>query len=142
MPHVPLTILYVTSSSPTIPIAVTPQVHPMSAPALAVCGSGQQAIDDLFVGFVGSVIQERFDLFRRWGKTDQIEIDASQQGRFVCFRHRLKAPLLVLGGYEKINWTAEPGLILDLGQRRPLRGLVRPMITAMQECFLFMRNFQ
>ena len=110
-----LAIAQLVAESP--PIAVTPDIHPMSSPAFTVARILQQSIDNLLVpigrviGFAGSEVR------RRRGESDEIEVKAADQGSTRGFWLGRQPGLLPRGGDERIDWIAEPLGVLDGGRR-------------------------
>ena len=63
----------------SVPIAVTPNVQPVSPPPLAVMRTGQQTIDRVFVGTRRLVSQKCLQLFSSRWQPDQVQVGASEQ---------------------------------------------------------------
>ena len=63
----------------TVPVAVSPDIHPVPAPALAIMRAVEQPIDDLLVGVGRFVGQKSLHFGARRRQADQVEIDAPQQ---------------------------------------------------------------
>src|SRR5262245_10530809 len=89
-----------------IPVAVTPDVHPVSAPAFAVAGTGEQPIDDFFVPVRGRVLEGGVQLVARGRQTDQVKVYAAHQDGPGGLRPRRETALLVLDRDEGINGIA------------------------------------
>ena len=59
-----------------VPIAITPDVHPVPAPALAVLRAGQQVVDHALVGVRGGIGQKLPELRGRRRQSDQVQVHA------------------------------------------------------------------
>ncbi len=64
-------------------LAVTGHVEPVTAPALAIVGRGQQPIDQPIVGVGGIVVDKGRDLLGTRRQPDQVERDPADQGGLV-----------------------------------------------------------
>ena len=60
-------------------VAVMHHVEPVPAPSLAVVGTGEQAIDQRFVGVGIGVVDERLDFLGSRRQADQVEREAADQ---------------------------------------------------------------
>ena len=78
-------------------VGVPGHVEPVPAPALAVVGGGQQAIDDFLVGVRGLVRLERGDFTRRRRQPEEVEREAADQRPPVGLRG---GPQLLLGQFR------------------------------------------
>src|SRR5207247_3099769 len=62
-----------------IPVGITPDVHPVSRPALGILARSEQAIDDLLVCIGRSVRQKGTQLLAcRW-QADEVELNTAQE---------------------------------------------------------------
>ena len=61
-----------------IPVAVTPDVHPVSSPALAVFRSGEKSVDDGFISTLGLIVQKVMELNLCRRNPDQVEINSAK----------------------------------------------------------------
>ena len=80
-------------------VGVAHQVQPVAAPTLAVARRSEQAIDQLFVGVGGLVVDELFHLLRRGRKSMEIEVGAPRKGAAVGFGREMQ-PLLLPASQE------------------------------------------
>ena len=107
------------------PVAVTPNIHPVPAPALAVTRAGQQAVDDLLIRLTGCVGQESVQLRPCRREAGEIEGHAAQPAVPGRLWTRLEPPRFVLGGDEGVDRVSHPGTVTDHRQRRSLHLLKR-----------------
>ena len=125
MPHMLLTIAKLSAESP--PIAISPDVHPMPRPTLAMTWIVEQAIDSVLIPLRVDVVFKCSDLCGRRRNADQVEMQATQQDGSRCFGLRLEAMLLVRLSNEGIDRIAYPCSIVDDGHIGAHHGLKRPM---------------
>jgi hypothetical protein len=86
---VTLTIANLIDASAAIPVAVTPDVHPMSSPALAIFRLREKSVDDCFIGTFGVIVQESMELGLRRRNPDQVKIDSAKPHLAWYFRRWL-----------------------------------------------------
>src|SRR5262249_61920378 len=91
------------------PVAVTPYIHPVPAPALAVTGAGQELVHHFFQSVGGGVAQECLNLFARRRQANQVEVDAAQEDMPGSLRPGLEPALLLLGGRGGLHESVHPG---------------------------------
>ena len=103
---------------PAVPVAVAPDVHEVTPPALAVAWVGQQAVDDLLVRIGGRIGQEGLQFLEGGREADQVDGHAPQERRPRRLRARRDAPRALGGGQEGVHGMAAVG-------RRPEGGLDR-----------------
>ena len=132
MPDVLLRIANFGSQSP--PIAVTPDIHPMPAPALTILRTVEQPRDDAVVCFGRWIGHECVEFFSCRRHTNQVERHAPQPDSPIGFLLGRDPMLEMFAGNESIDWISLPAGLLDrwlLDQRdlRPHGGLEGPMIA-------------
>ena len=71
-------------------VGIASQVEPVAAPAFAIVGRGQQAIDQTLVGIRGLVINKGVDLGGRGRQAQQVEAEAADQRDAISFGGRLQ----------------------------------------------------
>ena len=76
-PDVRLAVADLPTVRPAGPVAVAPDIHPMTSPTLTVPRIIQQALDHLLIGIGRTVGEKGALLVRRRRETDQIEVDAA-----------------------------------------------------------------
>ena len=77
-PDVLLAVANLLAVSPSGPVAVPPDIHPVPAPSLAELWTVQQPIDDVLVGSRRRVVHEVMQFLRSRGQSGQIESYATQ----------------------------------------------------------------
>ena len=100
----------------------------MPPPTLAILRTGQQAIDDFFVG-IGRAVNEKgvqFDSRRR--QTDEIDRHSPEQRRLFHGRNGRQTSLFLLGGDECVDRIADHRDVFARRNWRPHRRLKRPML--------------
>jgi len=131
-------------------VGVAGGVEPVTGPAFAVVRRGEEEVDLLGVdGFeiagratgaggervgepgVIAGLDESVDLFGGGRETDQIVIDATQEGFGTRGRIGLEALLFKLGEDEGVDGILDLGLVLHFGHGVLLDGLVRPMFAGL-----------
>src|SRR5262249_330274 len=128
VPDVALAVPYFVGAA-SIPIAVAPDVHPVTSPALAILRARQKLIHDLLIGILGAIGQKRVDLLASGWDADQVEIHPSQQRVSVSHRQRLEALLFMFGGEKSIDGVAYPRAVPHRRRHRTSRRPKRPMIA-------------
>ena len=116
----------------SVPVAVTPDIHPMPSPPFPVLGAGQQPVDHLRIGIRGRITLEIQHFLTRGWQANQIEIDAAQQDMARCFGARLQTPLLVFHGNEGVNRIVLPFGRRDNWQTGTNRLLKGPVLTGIE----------
>ncbi len=94
-------------------VGVAGHVEPVPAPALAVGGRGQQAIDHLGVGVGRGVVFERFDLVGRGRQAGQVECRAAQQRAPIGPRRGTQFVVFQPRENEAIDRAGGPVCVLD-----------------------------
>ena len=112
----------------TMAVRIAGEVEPGTRPSFAVVGIGQQAIHEFLVGIRTLVRQEGVHFLGRWRKTNEVEVDAADQGFFAGLGRRRKALLFELGQYKIVNGIAAPRRILHSRNFRPHRFYVGPVL--------------
>ena len=102
-PDVPARIAKFVAAAAAVPIAVTPDVHPMPSPAARVLRRFEQPVHDSFVGIRFVVVQELMQLIGcRW-QAAEVDEDSPQQRRLVGFGQGSQAARFVFGGDEDVD---------------------------------------
>ncbi len=112
-----------------VPVAVTPDVHPMPAPSFPVPRAGQEPIDGTRIGIGGAIGQEGADLLPRGGEAGQIQGDSSDERLARGERARTDAVGGVLGPNKGVDGISGRG---DAGQpwrRRAAHLFERPPLV-------------
>ena len=122
------------------PVAVSPDVHPMSPPSFAIPRALEQVADDFLVGVPRIVVEERLQLLASWRHANQIQIDSAQQDGLVSRPHGQQSKSLVVRGQECVDWIPHPSTILDLWRFGANGLLVGPMISRIARRLLFGRR--
>src|SRR5262249_36113683 len=112
-----------------IPIAVAPDVHPVTAPSLAILRARQKLIYHLLIGILGAIGQKRVDLLPSGWDSDQVEIHPSQQCVSVSLRQRRESLSFMFGSEKGVDGVANPRAVLHGWRRRTSRRPKRPMIA-------------
>ena len=89
------------------------EVEPVAAPALAVVGRGEEAVDHGFVDARGGIGEEGGDLGGGRGQAGEVEGDAPQEGGFVGGGRRGEAVGFQICEEEGVDGRAGPGAVLD-----------------------------
>ena len=95
-----------------IPIAVSPDIHPVTSPAFSVLRTAKELIDHGFPGMRGIVVEKGLHLCGGRWKANQIDVDSSQLYVFGCEWQRLQVVLLKSMRNERIN-----GMKIGYGRR-------------------------
>jgi hypothetical protein len=111
-----------------IGFGVTHQVEPVPAPALAVGGPGEKIIDNAVEGLRCRGLQEGLLFGERRRQPGKVEVDTAKQGMRRAGGRRLPSPGFEPGEHEPIDGVAGPGRVLDVGDPRPLYGLIGPVL--------------
>ena len=107
-------------------VGVAHQVQPVPAPAGAIVGTGEQALDLPAIGLGGRVPQKAFGFLRSGRQTDQAEIEAPQAGPVGGGRRRNHSLLFQPGQDEGVHPVVDPGLVAHFGQLRLGQGRPGP----------------
>ena len=108
-------------------IGVPRHVEPVTPPALAIGGRGQQPIDEPRQRLWPVVRQEGVDLGRVRRQTDQVERHAADERALVRRRGGRLPRRFELRQDEVIHWGLRPGAVPDGGDGRVDRRLKSPM---------------
>ena len=110
-------------------VGIARHVEPVAAPALAVAGRAQQALDDVGEGVFRVVGQEGADFLFRRRQSGQVEGRAPQQSLLVGVRRGREAVRFEFGEDEAVHGRTHPALGLDRGRRLPGKRAKRPEIA-------------
>src|SRR4051794_13821262 len=126
MPNVPLAAAQLFAQP--VPVAVPPNVHPMTRPPLAVTRVTKQAFRGPLIPIVRALVLHPINLFRGGRNSDQIQIKASQQNltRGLTLRRQ---PMLSVALEDKgVDWIFRPGCISTGRHRRADARPKRPVL--------------
>ena len=138
----PLAVANLVARPAPIPVAVTPDVHPVPAPALPITRTGEQLGHNLVIG-IGRLIGKKCAQFIACGRqADEVEVDAPQQNRPGRRRIGGEAVFSALGIKEMVNGIAQGRFGVERGNRWPLDGLERPVIPGIGLRLLVQRGGQ
>ena len=84
------------------------QIHPVPRPALAIMRTGEQAIDQPFIGVGRSIARGTGDLLGSRRQADQVEREPADQGAAVGLGRRLEILFLELGEDEGVDRVPGP----------------------------------
>src|SRR5439155_26537929 len=112
-PDMRLAVTDLAAVAPAGPVAVTPDVHPVAAPALAVLRTLEKAIDDLLVSFRVAITEKGVQFLGCRRQADQIEVDAAQKDGAARLRPGFQAVPFVEGGNERVDGITHPARVLD-----------------------------
>ena len=145
MPDVLLRVTDFGSQAP--PIAITPDIHPMTSPTFAVLRTVEQSRDDFLIRFRRIVFHECIELLASRRQTDQIERHTPQPNAFVCLCLGFDASLVMLRRNESVDrvvvWRLViPKLKLEIRNGRPHWCLECPMIARVALRLLIGRSFR
>jgi hypothetical protein len=113
----------------TIGLGIAHNVEPMARPFFAILRTSKQIVDEALIGVLGSVVDKRFDLRRRRRQADQVIEKPARERQTVGRRGRRQFIRFELGQDERIDWIADPCLVLDEWGFRPLDGAIRPILA-------------
>ncbi len=116
-------------------VGVARLVEPVPAPALAVVGRGEQAVDQRLVSRGTFIFDEPLDLVRRRQQSDQVEIDAANQRRSIGRGRRRQSFGFQPRQNELVDRVTDPGLVFDLGRSLACQGKQRPMAFVLGSLF-------
>ena len=127
VPDVLLTVAELIPQAP--PIGVAPHVHPMTPPALAMAGIGEESIDEGLVPFGGIVSEDRGELLGLGGEAEEIEIEATDENLAGSFRLGGDPRPLARCLEERINRIPDPLRGGDLRHRGAVARPESPMLA-------------
>jgi len=110
-------------------VGVARDIEPVTAPALAVTGRGEQAVDHGGEGVGGFVADEGVDLGGRGWETGQIEIRAADEGAAVGGLDRRESFFFELREDEAVNVAVRPFGVSGFGRRGGGDGAEGPETT-------------
>ncbi len=116
----------------TVALAETDHVEPVSSPALAVVGRGEQPVDEFFIRVGRRVVDELLDFIARRRQAEQVERSAADDRCEIGLVGRFERVLFERRQYEGVDRRANPiGVFrIDNGDRWPLGPGERPPVAA------------
>ena len=108
-------------------VGVTGHVQPVTAPALAIMGRGEQAIDQPGEGVGRCVTDEMVHFLRRWRQAEQIERGSANQCAASGPRRGRKLGVFQPGQHEAVERRLAPSGVFHVRRRRQSHRLKRPM---------------
>ena len=83
-PDMRLRIADLATIIPAGPVGVAPDVHKVASPALAVCGTCEEAVDEAFVGIRAGVAKKSRTLSRGWREPRDVHRCAAKEHFLGC----------------------------------------------------------
>src|SRR5262249_42155266 len=113
----------------TPPVAVTPDVHPVAAPALAVLRAREQPVHDFFISVGRGVREESLLLLARRRQADEVAVHAAEQQPPVGGPLRGEPAPGALGGEEGVDRVADGGAVGAARHGRAHGGAKGPVVA-------------
>ena len=114
----------------SLALGVADDVEPVSAPALAVMGRGEQVIDEPVVGGLRGIGHESLDLFRARREADEIDKQATDEDPGIGGGGRSEAGVPESVEHPGIDGAPHPPVGRRRRQRRLRERLQRPPVPA------------
>ena len=68
-----------------VTVGVASHVKPVAAPSLTIVRRLEKTVHYVFVRIVRSIFEKRLDFIQGWWQTDQVNVNAAEQGDSICF---------------------------------------------------------
>jgi hypothetical protein len=111
-------------------VGVTGDIEPVAGPVFTVLRGGEEALDDLGVGVGRGVVDEGLHVGGVRRETDEIEIDAADEGGFLGGRVGGHPVALEFREDEVVDGVFDPRGVLHGGHGGFLHGLEGPVVFA------------
>ena len=105
-PDMPLRIADLVALTVSVPVRISPDVEPVTAPALAIAGALQQLADNLIVGLRIVAYGECGDLLRCWRQSGKVHVDAPQERGLIGLWQRGQAAFGTVVLQKRIDWVS------------------------------------